>query len=283
MGSEMCIRDRPDAYPEAKGLNLCYYFPCRVKGVVIGVLGVGRKDGLDPLNSEEVDLLQALAGQAATAFMNGRLYQSLREKAEAFERLTQYNESILESMDSGILVLDLDGRIARWNRALEVLYGKRRGEVLGLTLAEVFPEAFLEALRSSLVMDEREEIAHIYKLHLVSAHGRSLRVNVSVAPFQVDSGERHGSLLIVDDVTARVRLEEQLQHAEKMASVGMLAAGVAHEVNTPLAGISSYTQLLREQVAHDDPRAAILEKIEKQTFRAAKIVNSLLNLSLIHI
>ena len=63
-------------------------------------------------------------------------------------------------------------------------------------------------------------------------------------------------MLILDDVTARVRLEEQLQHSEKMASIGLLAAGVAHEVNTPLAGISSYTQMLREQVAGDDPRAA---------------------------
>jgi len=64
-----------------------------------------------------------------------------------------------------------------------------------------------------------------------------------------------------------------------MASIGLLAAGVAHEVNTPLAGISSYTQMLREQVSSEDPRADLLEKIEKQTFRAAKIVNSLLNFS----
>ena len=87
------------------------------------MLGVGRKEGLDPLNSEEADLLQALAGQAATAFMNGRLYQSLREKADELQQLTEYNENILESMDSGILVLDLEERVARWNRALEKLYG----------------------------------------------------------------------------------------------------------------------------------------------------------------
>jgi signal transduction histidine kinase len=64
-----------------------------------------------------------------------------------------------------------------------------------------------------------------------------------------------------------------------MASIGLLAAGVAHEVNTPLTGISSYTQMLRAQVEAADPRAALLEKIEKQTFRAAKIINNLLNFS----
>ena len=222
-------------------------------------------------------MLLALAAQAATAFMNGRLYKSLREKAEELQRITEYNQNILESMDSGILVLDLDGAVARWNKAMESLYGKKRGEVLGRTLDEIFPAAFLEALRGSLVLEDHEEIAHIYKLHLSAADGRSLMVNVSIAPFEVVSGERHGTVLILEDVTGRVRLEEQLQHSEKMASIGLLAAGVAHEVNTPLTGISSYTQMLKEQVKPEDLRFPLLEKIEKQTFRAAKIINNLLN------
>ncbi len=268
-----------ETLPEAGPHNLTHYFPCRVKGEMIAILGVGRKGGLDPLNSEEVDLLQALAGQAATAFVNGRLYGSLREKAGELQELKEYNENILESMDSGILVLDLEGRVARWNRALESLYGRPRAEALGCRLDEIFPEAFMEALRGSLVLGAQEEIANIYKLHLPTTDGRSLRVNVSIAPFQLGSGERQGTVVIVDDVTARIRLEEQLQHSEKMASIGLLAAGVAHEVNTPLAGISSYTQMLREQVPHEDPRAPLLEKIEKQTFRAAKIINNLLNFS----
>jgi hypothetical protein len=271
-----------DAAPGDEGVaasSLAWLFPCRVKGEVIAVLGVGRKDGLDPLNSEEVDVLKALAAQAATAIMNGRLYRSLHEKAEELRGLKEYNENILESLDSGIVVLDLESRVVRWNRSMETLLGRPRREVLGRALDSVFPGSFLEALRGALVLGHDEEIAHIYKLHLPSADGRSLMVNVSVAPFQAAPGERHGTILILDDVTARVRLEEQLQHAEKMASVGLLAAGVAHEVNTPLAGISSYTQLLRGQIEDADPRQQVLEKIEKQSFRAAKIINSLLNFS----
>jgi PAS domain S-box-containing protein len=267
-----------DSAPGLAPLKLAYYFPCRVKGEVIAVLGVGRKQELDALNSEELELLQALAGQAATAFMNGRLYSSLQEKAFELQRLTEYNENILESMDSGILVLDLESQVMRWNRAMESLYGKSRQEILGRSLDDVFPASFLEALRGSLVLGSHEEIAHIYKLHLPTANGRSLMVNVSVAPFQVGSGGvRCGTILILEDVTARVRLEEQLQHSEKMASIGLLAAGVAHEVNTPLTGISSYTQMLREQIDPADLRYPLLEKIEKQTFRAAKIINNLLN------
>ena len=265
--------------PEAGPLNLAYYFPCIVKGETIAILGVGRKEGLDPLNTEEVDLLQTLAAQTASAFLNGRLFEDLKGKARELQALTEFNENILESMDAGILVLDLEGQVMRWNRAMESLYGRARAEMLGRPLDEVFPEAFLDALRGSLVLDEHEQIGHIYKLHLPTPDGRSLMVNVSVAPFQMGSGERLGTLLILEDVTARVRLEEQLQHSEKMASIGLLAAGVAHEVNTPLTGISSYTQMLRGQTPEADPRAPLLEKIEKQAFRAAKIVNNLLNFS----
>jgi two-component system NtrC family sensor kinase len=268
-----------ESLPEAAAREHAYYFPCRAKGETIAVLAVGRKEGHEPLNSEEVDVLQALAAQAAAAFMNGRLYRDLQEKAEELQQLTDYSENILESLDSGILVLDLEGRVARWNRALEALYGMRRKEARGRTLDEIFPASFLEALRGSLVLGRERDIDHIYKLHLPTADGRSLMVNVSVAPFQVGSGERHGTILIFDDVTERIRLEEQLQHSEKMASIGLLAAGVAHEVNTPLTGISSYTQMLRQQVDRGDARAELLEKIEKQAFRAAKIINNLLNFS----
>ncbi len=279
LGQPVDVDAAPGERADITASGLAWLFPCRVKGEVIAVLGVGRKDGLDPLNSEEVDTLKTLAAQAATAIMNGRLFRSLSEKAEELRGLKEYNENILESLDSGIVVLDLESRVVRWNRAMEALFGRERQDVLGRALDAVFPGSFLEALRGALVLGDHEEIAHIYKLHLPSADGRSLMVNVAAAPFQAAPGERHGTILILDDVTARVRLEEQLLHAEKMASVGLLAAGVAHEVNTPLAGISSYTQLLRGQLEEGDPRQQVLEKIERQSFRAAKIINSLLNFS----
>jgi PAS domain S-box-containing protein len=258
---------------------LAWLFPCRVKGEVIAVLGAGRRDGQEPLNSEDVDMLKAAAAQAASAILNGRLFRSLSEKAEELRGLKEYNENILESLDSGIVVLDLEGRLVRWNRAMELLDGRSRLSVLGKTLDAVFPEAFLDALRGSLVLADHQDIANIFKLHLPSSDGRSLMVNVSVAPFQSAPGARCGTILILDDVTERVRLEQQLQHSEKMASVGLLAAGVAHEVNTPLAGITSYTQLLRGQLEEGDPRQQVLDKIEKQSFRAARIVSGLLNFS----
>jgi signal transduction histidine kinase len=91
--------------------------------------------------------------------------------------------------------------------------------------------------------------------------------------------ERIGRLIIFDDVTDRTDLERRLVQADKLSSIGLLAAGVAHEVNTPLAVISTYAQMLAKQVAEDQRKSVLLDKIAKQTFRASEIVNSLLNFS----
>jgi two-component system, NtrC family, sensor kinase len=104
-------------------------------------------------------------------------------------------------------------------------------------------------------------------------------LNVSITPLVSKSSERIGRLLLFDDVTQRERMEEQMSQTEKLTSLGLLAAGVAHEVNTPLAVISNYIQMLAKQMPEGDPRQTIIEKIVKQTFRASEIVNNLLNFS----
>src|SRR5262249_1685048 len=88
-----------------------------------------------------------------------------------------------------------------------------------------------------------------------------------------------GRLIIVDDITDRIELEAQLSQADKMSSIGVLAAGVAHEVNTPLAVISSYAQLLAKQLNGSKKQSELLERITHQTLRASEIVNNLLNFS----
>ena len=222
-----------------------------------------------------------MAGQVATAIENGRLYRQLHQKAEQLGRMREFNENILESLDDGLVVFDADERIVRWNRALEDFYGVKRTAAVGQPLGDVFDSLFVEALRAA--RRQHPDGATLYRVPLPSRKADSARllVNASEVPLQNTMGDDAvvGTLLLIEDVTDHVRLEEQLQISEKMASIGLLAAGVAHEVNTPLTGISSFTQMLLEGADPADPKTALLEKIEKQTFRAAKIVNGLLNLS----
>jgi two-component system, NtrC family, sensor kinase len=111
-----------------------------------------------------------------------------------------------------------------------------------------------------------------------SAAGDSI-VNIAVAPLVSKDLQQIGRLIIFDDITDRDELERRLVQADKLSSIGLLAAGVAHEVNTPLAVISTYAQMLAKQISGDDQKSRLLEKIAKQTFRASEIVNSLLNFS----
>src|SRR6185437_11751460 len=101
----------------------------------------------------------------------------------------------------------------------------------------------------------------------------------AVEPLLSRDGDRIGRLIILDDITDRTELERRLMQADKLSSIGLLAAGVAHEVNTPLAVISTYAQMLAKQISGDAKTAPLLEKITRQTFRASEIVNSLLNFS----
>lgn len=265
--------------------GIYYFIPCVFEGSAIAVLALGRKDSDEPFNSEDLGLLTAVAGQVATAIENGRLYRQLHLKAEELGRMREFNENILESLDDGLVVFDGDERIVRWNHALESFYGIKRAQAMGRFLADVFDEPFLEALRAA--RQETPQGATLFKVPLVSRVSGSMEeaprllVNATAVPLKglAGPGEVAGTILLLENVTDHVRLEEQLQISERMASIGLLAAGVAHEVNTPLTGISSYTQMLLEHADPSDPRTVLLEKIERQTFRAAKIVNGLLTLS----
>jgi two-component system, NtrC family, sensor kinase len=262
--------------------ELYYFIPCVSKDATIAVLALGRKAHAEPLTSEDTALLLAVAAQAATALENGRLYRQLHLKAEELGRMRQFNESILESLDVGLAVVDDGDRVVRWNRALEALFGLPPSQTIGRTLQELFDAPFVDAIASA--RRQAPHGANLYRLTLTARAGRQqgrILVNVTTVPLRAleGAGAAAGTVIIIDDVTARVQLEEQLQISDKMASIGLLAAGVAHEVNTPLTGISSFTQMLLDGADPEDPKTRLLEKIERQTFRAAKIVNGLLNLS----
>ena len=261
--------------------GIYYFVPCVFEGHAIAVLALGQKASEAPFNSEDLALLTAVAGQVATAIENGRLYRQLHLKAEELGRMREFNDNILESLDDGLVVFDADERIVRWNRALESFYGVTREEAIGRRLGDIFDPHFVEALGAA--RQEHPYGATLCRVPLASRDGQTPRllVNATEVPLQTSGADDAvvGMLLLIEDITDHVRLEEQLQISEKMASIGLLAAGVAHEVNTPLTGISSFTQMLLEGADPADPRTALLEKIERQTFRAAKIVNGLLNLS----
>jgi hypothetical protein len=228
---------------------LHYYVPCVVRGRMVAVIGLGRSADGALLSSEDVEILRTVSGYVAVAIENSLLYQE-------------------------------QGRVTHLNSALEHILDIKRDGALGRRVEELFSEDFAHTLSQVLSQDgwRLKEIRNLYKLHTATVAGRSLVLNIAIAPLQ-DSQAQTGALVVVEDVTTRIRLEEQLQQREKLSSIGLLAAGVAHEVNTPLTGVSSYSQLLLGMIPDGDPKHALLQKIRNQSERATNIVNNLLNFS----
>jgi PAS domain S-box-containing protein len=257
-------------------LDLNYYIPCRSQKKVIAMLGLGKTAEGDFLSSEDVELLETLAGYIGIAIQNARLYASLEQKVAEYERLKDFNENIVESINVGVLAVDLADRVESWNSQMEVMYALPRWQALGKALSELFPADFAE---SYYRVRQNPGIHNLYKFRMKTPTGEVRTVNVAIAPLVTRKFNVVGRLIIMDDITERVELEGQLAQADKLSSIGLLAAGVAHEVNTPLAVISSYAQMLAKQLHGDSQKSVILEKITRQTFRASEIVNNLLNFS----
>ncbi len=268
-------------------LDLTYYVPCSVRGRTIAYLGVSRTEKDDFLSSDDIELLVTLSGYLGIAIENTRLYRSLQRKVEEYERLKEFSENIVESINVGILAADLEDRVESWNTQIERLTGIARENALGRTLSELFPRDLYQ--KFSEVRGDTG-VHNIYKFVLKPSlngvsNGYSARpsretiLNLAIAPLVSKDYRQIGRLIIFDDITDRSELESRLVQADKLSSIGLLAAGVAHEVNTPLAVISTYAQMLAKQVSGDDQKSKLLEKIAKQTFRASEIVNSLLNFS----
>jgi two-component system NtrC family sensor kinase len=269
---------------------LHYFVPCVVRGRMVAVIGLGRSTGGALLSSEDLEILRTISGYVAIAIENSLLYQEQRRRAAELEALKEFNESIVESINIGLLAVDRRGCVTACNSALEAMLNLKREEAIGHRVEDLFAEDFAETLQQVLGEPgwELVELRNIYKLHTATRDGRSLILNIAIAPLRqnhlqsapLENLPAHsGALVVLEDVTTRVQLEEQLQQREKLSSIGLLAAGVAHEINTPLTGVSSYTQMLLATMNANDPKHALLQKIKRQTDRATDIVTNLLNFS----
>ena len=202
-----------------------------------------------------------------------------QQKASEYERLKEFNENIVESINVGILAIDLEERIESWNAQMEVIYALPRAEALGRSRSR-FSRHPLSMNSTRMGEEDRCTACTTYTSSALRPAPANMRTaNIAIAPLVSRDFATVGRIVLVDDITDRIELETQLTQAEKLSSIGLLAAGVAHEVNTPLAVISSYAQMLAKQVRGDERVGPLLDKITQQTFRASEIVNGLLNFS----
>ncbi|MBI4861264.1 MAG: response regulator [Candidatus Riflebacteria bacterium] len=205
--------------------------------------------------------------------INAKLEQKVLERTRALENLEQYKECIIQSLQSGLLVCDALGCVETMNQTAGRIMGMAPDEVKGRLLDSIPKLAhFRDAVTRTLAGGKLE----YQELAIQISPGETQYIGYGTSVLVTPGGEKSGVIIIFRDTTEKRKFEEQLIQSEKLAAIGELAGGVAHEINNPLGVILGFTQLLLKQDWTDPGVKKKLRHIETQTFRCKNIVTNLL-------
>jgi PAS domain S-box-containing protein len=207
------------------------------------------------------------------------LAQHLQEARRQLVQESEHTRSVIQSISDGIIGVDREARIRTWNRSMAERYGIPESEVLGRSLFEAFPALEQEGLRQEVervLRGEARDFTVRNFEHETLRRGRAV-LNIRGNALRGPTDEIAGAVLAIEDVTDRVTLAQEVQQAEKLAVVGQLAAGIAHQIGTPLNVISGSAEYLMMEWGAERPRPQELEIIVAQTDRITRLIQQLLN------
>jgi PAS domain S-box-containing protein len=203
------------------------------------------------------------------------LEQNVRERTREIEETKQYLENLLENANDVIYTLDHDQRFTYVNSKIET-WGYQKADLIGRPYLSLLSKRHRgRRLRSTLDIGAKQ----VYEVEVVSRTGEPRTVMVSVSPLRDREGHILGVLGIARDLTETKRLEQQIRNSERLASVGKLAAGVAHEINNPLGGILNCLYNLRKGTVSQARQDEYVVSMEDGLRRVQKIVRQLLDFS----
>jgi len=248
------------------------FLPLKKNRQLLGFVAIGIKKEQKYLSFEDWELLGGISASLTLAVENALLYSELENQLKTVNFLKEFNENIIENINLGIVVVDAQGRIASWNRFMEEKYQLPRKKTLQKKLSEFFPEQ----ISGKVINRKNRGLLHNIRLPLTNEEAV---FDIFISDLPNPSGEKPGKILVFEDVSEKVQIQNQLLTSEKLASLGMISASIAHEVNTPLTGISSYCQFILDNPHDSRENIELVSRIQEQVHRANKIVRSLLDFS----
>ena len=202
-----------------------------------------------------------------------RTEKELEEKQKDIEQLEAVNASIVHSMDSGLLTLTASGMITTFNRAAETITGFSRQEVLGRPLSYVFSDEVQDVALSDASLKQKP---YRYDVAFNKKDGTAGYLGFSMSALKEPHGKPIGKLLIFQDLTALKAMEEHVKRVEKLAAIGEMAAGIAHEIKNPLASMSGSTQLLKKELNATPMAKKLMDIVLRETDRLNTLANDFL-------
>lgn len=271
------VRKLPDYVSGIPGACSELAVPLVSRDKLVGVFNV-ESPRPGAFSEADIDPLLTLGRQAAISIENARLYERLRSVSEDYQQLNQFNERILKSVSLGIYTVDTQLRITSWNRKMTEMSGLNSDEVVGALLPERFP-----ALREEGVLQRIDTVlksGHKAKLRLLHRNldGGFRFQKRRLAPLH-DDDKVTGVVVIVEDITEFKQLLDQTIQSEKLAEVGRLSAGIAHEINNPLALVAYASQLLRREGPLNPFQEEMADKIDNEVNRLKNLTGGLLSFS----
>ena len=271
------VRKLQDYVPGILGARCELAVPLISKKKLVGVLNV-ESSRVGAFSAGDIEPLMILGRQAAIAIENARLYDRLTKMTDGYRHLHEFNNRILKSVSLGIYTVDSEIVITSWNSRMTEMSGVSAKQAIGLRLQDLFPnlskEGVIDRINQVLQSGTKAKLRLLHR----QLDGTNRFQKRRLTPLK-DGDETTGVVIIVEDITEFKRLLDQTIQSEKLAEVGRLTAGIAHEINNPLAMVAYATELLKREESLSSFQEEMLEKIEMEVERLKTLTGGLLSFS----